>query len=445
MNTDTPIPESGEIDDALPFENLLDERFIESLEKAVQHYHRYLKICLSLTTTEDWICHKETYSLQASGAEKLCNVFGITWSAPLVVEHKMKDEEGDFYEYEVSGTISSTLLKRRDVWFTGNRSSRDSFFQARSGGFDKGDIRKAAFSNWLVNAVARLIGLRNPSVEMLREAGLNPDKIRGIDYSGKPEEPITSKQNGRLWVILRDKKLTKADLLTILSEFGIDDTRKIKRGDYDKIIKKIEQATSQSQQQTQPQQGKSTSTPPPQQKPPEQAQGPLIHCVATVRLVAAGKAGEVSTILAEIQNGQRKETIRLSFRDPVGDLVGLENLQSLRGKIAWFSYEMIVHNGRDFAVIRAFSLSEPAQNSQASNPPSQVGEEILRTLQTRIQEAGLQDEEVSLFCKAHINKSIVELTEEEIIELLDVIASGDVAQWIFDAHQDLNQDTPKED
>ena len=83
-----------------------------------------------------------------------------------------------FYEYEVEGIVKCGVLKRWG-WFTGNCDSRDAFFVSR-GGFSEGDIRKASFSNWLVNAVTRLAGIRNPTQELLQQAYETRPETRGV-------------------------------------------------------------------------------------------------------------------------------------------------------------------------------------------------------------------------------------------------------------------------
>ena len=234
-----------EIVEDAPIEQIITEEFISKLEKASELYqNRYLPICFKLTNEADWVNHgkhdKPKFSLQASGAEKLCTPLGIVWDRPAVIKHERSDDLGAYYEYEIEGIVKCGVL-RRWGWFTGNCSSRDQFFTAR-GRFDEGDIRKAAFSNWIVNAVTRMAGIRNPSMELLKKAGLNPEKVESIDYSGRrtPEQDatlISEAQRKRLWAIAKSKGVGED---AVKQKFGLASFNEIKRGDYDHIVKWVE-------------------------------------------------------------------------------------------------------------------------------------------------------------------------------------------------------------
>jgi hypothetical protein len=181
--------------------------------------------------------------LQASGAEKICNPLGIVWDRPAVVKHERADEKGPFYEYEVEGIMQCRVLKRYG-WFTGNCSSRDKFFNAR-GGFDEGDIRKAAFSNWIVNGVARLAGIRNPTRALLEKAGLKSADVASIDYSGnrsqeQSQDVISEAQAKRLWAIFKNTGAPEEALRAGLEAKGYKSSKDIKKRDYDAIVKWVE-------------------------------------------------------------------------------------------------------------------------------------------------------------------------------------------------------------
>ena len=144
----------------------------------------------------------------------------------------------------MEGIVHSRVLGRHG-WFTGNCSSRDQFFNAR-GSYDEGDIRKSAFSNWLVNAITRLAGIRNPSPDLLSRAGLNPERVGRIDYSGRrtPEQEgavVSEAQRKRLWAIARQRVVEEPRIAKYLKEkYGIESTSEIKRRDYDAVVAWVE-------------------------------------------------------------------------------------------------------------------------------------------------------------------------------------------------------------
>lgn len=238
-------PEREEIVEDAPVEQIITEDFIKAFEKQAELYqNRYLPICLRLTNEADWVNHGRAdaprYSLQASGAEKVCNPLGIVWDRPAVVKHERDDEKGKFYEYEIEGIVKCRVLQRYG-WFTGNCSSRDPFFNAR-GRFDEGDIRKAAFSNWIVNAVTRLAGIRNPTGWMLEKAGLAPAKIQSIDYGAarSPEQAagvVSEPQLKRLFAIQKEHKVNDESVrVHIFEKYGYKSRNEITRAHYDAIV-----------------------------------------------------------------------------------------------------------------------------------------------------------------------------------------------------------------
>ena len=95
------VSERTEIVEDVPVENIINEAFIERLEKTTALYQsRYLPLCLKLTNEADWINHgkadKPKYSLQASGAEKVCNPFGVICERPVVHRHEREDVKGKY-------------------------------------------------------------------------------------------------------------------------------------------------------------------------------------------------------------------------------------------------------------------------------------------------------------------------------------------------------------
>jgi hypothetical protein len=252
MDEEGPVTDKLDIVEDRPIEVVLDDAFIARFEKAADLYQfKYLPLCLRMTNEADWVNHgkpgQPRYYLQASGGEKVATPLGITWERPAVHRHDRKDEQGEWYEYEVEGLIHSRLLGRYG-WFTGNCDSRDRFFLAR-GPVIEGDIRKAAFSNWLINGITRLAGIRNPTPELLAKAGLNPERIGKIDYSGQASrtaeqatDTISEAQQKRLWAIAREHGWDQEQVKALLQARGIESTKDIKRAHYDKIIEALEQA-----------------------------------------------------------------------------------------------------------------------------------------------------------------------------------------------------------
>ena len=107
--------------------------------------------------------------------------------APVQRKEEHVEEDGKrWYAIWTEGWIESKFLKRRG-YFLGYCDSKDQFFAAkRSWNPEQGeaDVRKSSMTNWLVNAVNRLAGLRNPSPEIMKMAGIPIERIPRADMSG---------------------------------------------------------------------------------------------------------------------------------------------------------------------------------------------------------------------------------------------------------------------
>lgn len=166
--------------------------------------------------------------------------------------------------------MHSRTLKRYG-WFVGECTSRDQFFTAK-GGFeperDKHLIRNSALTNWRVNGVCRLAGMRNPDPDTLKAAGLDVSKIPAIDYKkgfkeiALPEEAKGKLADIRVWLMVlcgNDKEKAKAKLkeLTAFKDFaGVEDSNKLSERQlsilHPKIKKLMDAHTAPTAEERQP-------------------------------------------------------------------------------------------------------------------------------------------------------------------------------------------------
>lgn len=230
---------------------LLTDDFVSQFEKGVAVYKRWVSVCYRLTRETHWVNHgsaeKPRYSLQGPGAEALMNPLGISYERPTFSREDKHDERGDFYIWWCEGYVESRTLGRRG-WYVGYCDSRDPFFNARPGWNPKsgeGDVKKSAMTNWIVNAVTRIAGLRDPDPALLLAAGLDPGKIQGIDYSGRrspdaDKSVISEAQGKRLWAIAKEKGVSEEKLRKKLAANGIASFKDIPRGQYDAVVGWVE-------------------------------------------------------------------------------------------------------------------------------------------------------------------------------------------------------------
>lgn len=187
----------------------------EQAEKRVMALNKIKRAALLATNARDWTDQNGNPYLQVSGAEKVARVFGIAWK---IDEPIMETEESGHFSYTYKGyfTVAGATIEA-----IGTRSSKDPFFKRYAGKgddrkelppseLDKGDLKKAAYTNLLGNGITRLLGLRNLTWQDLLEfAGITRDQIARVDY----------KKNGKT-----DTGIASEGALTVTS--GVTDVRK---------------------------------------------------------------------------------------------------------------------------------------------------------------------------------------------------------------------------
>jgi len=179
------------------------------IEARFEAMNRIKKIALKLTNRHDWIDENGKPYLQASGAEKVARLFGISWR---ISEPTLENLDGGHFSFTYKGEFS---LSGASIEAIGTRSSKDGFFKRYryegSGDnrkqielpvseIDRGDVKKAAYTNLLGNGITRLLGIRNLTYEDLKEfAGIGKDQITSVQYrkGGSPAKvsaPIMTSQ-----------------------------------------------------------------------------------------------------------------------------------------------------------------------------------------------------------------------------------------------------------
>ena len=172
----------------------------EQAEKRVTALNKIKKAALLATNARDWTDQNGNPYLQVSGSEKVGRVFGIAWK---IDEPVFEQEESGHFSYTYKGyfTVAGATIEA-----IGTRSSKDGFFKRYVGKgedrkelppseIDKGDLKKAAYTNCIGNGITRLLGLRNLTWQDLEEfAGIRKDQVGRVDYkkNGKQQDAIAS-------------------------------------------------------------------------------------------------------------------------------------------------------------------------------------------------------------------------------------------------------------
>jgi hypothetical protein len=215
-----------------PLENDKLISIAEAAERRAEAIKKIKRQALRITNERDWTDQNGRPYIQASGAEKIARLFGISWR--FIGEPQRFDEDDGHFRFDVSMEF---VMGGSTVEVRGSRSSKDPFFTTRykyddekkgkikfelpPTEIDKADVMKSAITNAIGNGISRILGIRNLTWDDLKEAGLNPERIAKIEYSKpkSPEKPSseTSKNEASLDSKIKDpsQSVTEGQLYAI--------------------------------------------------------------------------------------------------------------------------------------------------------------------------------------------------------------------------------------
>jgi hypothetical protein len=193
----------------LPEISIADDFLIQVAEQAERRIDAVIKIkkvALKVTNARDWTDQNGNPYLQVSGAEKVANLFNMSWR---IDEPTYEEDPDGHYTYSYKGYFS---LGSRTTEAEGSRSSQDGFFKQYSYGekerkeisiserTNKRDVRMAALTNLLGNGITRILGIRNLTWEDLQEfAGITKEQVTSIQYKkGGDKPPVTMPQEKKI-------------------------------------------------------------------------------------------------------------------------------------------------------------------------------------------------------------------------------------------------------
>jgi hypothetical protein len=157
----------------------------DQAERRIEAVKKIKTLALRVTNHQDWVDMGGKPYLQASGGEKVARLFGICWQ---VDEPTFLTEEDGHFMYGYVGKFS---LGTATIEAVGTRSSRDAFFSTAKGAdippteIDRGDVKKAAYTNCIANGVTRILGIRNLTWEELKAAGIDQAKTGRVGFDEK--------------------------------------------------------------------------------------------------------------------------------------------------------------------------------------------------------------------------------------------------------------------
>ncbi|RLJ06872.1 MAG: hypothetical protein DRP12_03345, partial [Candidatus Aenigmatarchaeota archaeon] len=140
---------------------------------------------LKLTNYNDWVLFQVKPYLTATGADKLMVQFGISMYDLKVEEKEREDANGKWIEFVAQARFK---LGSVEIPAVGTCSTRSKFFGYIHGelkpleAVDIPSVRKAAVQNCKRNGVLTLLGLRSPTLEDMKAAGIDISKIPRVEY-----------------------------------------------------------------------------------------------------------------------------------------------------------------------------------------------------------------------------------------------------------------------
>jgi hypothetical protein len=186
------------------------EDLISVAQKRMETVPRLVEMALKVTNYRDWVDQSGNPYLTHSGAEKIARLFGVKISNINTTKDWTEDTRGKYYIYKTTGTVAlpGTIDSIEAI---GTCSQRDGFFAKAKGEWldtieiDETNILKASYSNFIVNGITHLLGLRNLTWEQVEKAGVDRKRVMKIDYQSgsqkvkKTATPEEIKRQKEIW------------------------------------------------------------------------------------------------------------------------------------------------------------------------------------------------------------------------------------------------------
>ena len=169
---------------------------LEIMQSRQVLFEKVMAVAIKATSPTDWIDQNGKPYLQGSGAEKVARRFGVKIYETAVEREELEDEKGKYYLYTVSG--KAAMSERDVIEAIGTCSSRDSFFshggKLSSADVDIGNVKKSAYTNFMGNAITRLLGIRNLSWDELAKYGVTKNGKASVAYDKGASKAATTKK-----------------------------------------------------------------------------------------------------------------------------------------------------------------------------------------------------------------------------------------------------------
>jgi hypothetical protein len=162
------------------------ESALQAFEQREALFSKVLGAAISATSPKDWVDQDGKPYLQASGAERVGVRFGIQIFGVNQTREDVSDAKGSYYVIKTTGKASfgdASVIEAMGVC-----TSRDKFFGRSKGNLkamedvDLGNIMRKSYTNFEVNAITRLLGIRALTWEELERHGIKRSGANSVSY-----------------------------------------------------------------------------------------------------------------------------------------------------------------------------------------------------------------------------------------------------------------------
>lgn len=206
-----------------PTEGLNEDKYeallllADRIESVVMAQNKIRTALLKSAMPGDFVRFGDKVELTGPGAERIAANIGISIIGITDDKTAWKDGNGDAYTWRYIG--DATLGKRVLEKVEGRASSRDKFFGYENGKWKElsevkeADVRTSARRSLLKESVKLMLGLRSlPSdPAFLASIGLDPEKVRKVEFGGRGEQAVTASASGTPVLIKELKVFAKKD------------------------------------------------------------------------------------------------------------------------------------------------------------------------------------------------------------------------------------------
>jgi hypothetical protein len=142
---------------------------LDNAEKIEQKVLAIKMRALKITNANDWVNFGDKPFLQASGAEKLATLFGVSWR--YIEPPKKQILKDGSYCYVCRGEF---MLAGKKIEVIGTCTEKDKFFSRGKAPeeIDEASIMKKASANMVGRGITTILGLRNLTLEELNDNGI---------------------------------------------------------------------------------------------------------------------------------------------------------------------------------------------------------------------------------------------------------------------------------